>query len=303
MKTKDPVEYYISQLSEENYYFPKKLLDDEIIIKLNSYIKRKDAFLLSSLYKKISTFDLFVDIDENIKNRKGIINEDDKKLLKIITSMNKIKIQNVFEMLGSLVYISELIKKVKKQRNKTIIISLNLWLYLLISELLTKYFSEIIKEEIINKNLQRTKFIKKFNNGKHPEIGILIDEIEFSFKNQNIIYNKEELIFQKLKNMRNLIAHGNIFYDSKEQLLITSEGTKYSFNEFKENTSYLLEFLYEYISIYFNKGLNSEFKTLCRNISTLFHKIERDPNRKKLFVSHLEKDMNDMKIKMKIFEK
>ncbi len=269
---------------EKKIKLPLCIFNNRGMILLGKFTKQKNPHFLSSFYKypdKYLNLKPLESISEEL-NKQRIITESDKKL---IQKLANIKSQNIFfDIIGNLFYIANIIDEMSKYPNlsKTIYISLLLFIFLNLSEAITRYISELVKIYIENQNLSSAykEFLKKFKQGEHPEIGKMIDILEtLGFLEEG------DSIFASNKILRNKISHANIYYDKDRDILYLTNGNEYSLeylkNEVMRVHHFLLELLYQY---------NNKSEDLIKNIrkpfnylSKAFQKIGRSPELRMAF--------------------
>nr|AQS31378.1 hypothetical protein [uncultured archaeon]AQS32092.1 hypothetical protein [uncultured archaeon] len=281
-------DHYLSKIERERKIkIPLCIFKNESMKELDSLIRHRNATQLSSFYKDFKSkinFDVFNSINERLKDVLNVC-EDDAKLINKLTELDYDDPNTFFDFIGNLYYIAGLIAELEEnpEMSSTIKVTIRLWVHLNIIELLSKHVSELLLKQIKGdkKEFEFKQFINKFEDGKHPELGSMIETLvalEYLKKNSNSILEKDRII-------RNRISHANIFYDKDKNSIYLSNGEEYSPDEFKNDFASLYSFLQNYIRIY-NDKKGDFFKNLDElfdKISHFFLAIERAGPLKKVF--------------------
>jgi len=284
-----PSEWYLKSIEQKrNIKIPSILFKNEVLEKFDRIIQTKQPFLISRFYKNYKNYinTNFLEFLENeLKKPRKRLSKEDKKLIEVLTSIKEKCPEFYFDIVGNIFHISDLVDEISKAKNlsKTIRVSLMLWTYLSIVELIAKYVSEYLLI-LINENKKEKefkKFLKKFENGKHPTIGEILNAI----KGLKILTQEEieNTVFRKNNLIRRRIAHANIYYDKYADKLFLSNGEFYSINNFKEEFLPLYEFLLELL-YYHNKKQKNLIKTFDKvfnGLARYFHWLERSHLKRK----------------------
>lgn len=284
-----PSEWYLKSIEQKrNIKIPSILFKNEVLEKFDRIIQTKQPFLISRFYKNYKNYintDFLEFLENELKKPRKRLSKEDKKLIEGLTSIKEKCPEFYFDIVGNIFYISDLVDEISKAKNlsKTIRVSLMLWTYLNIVELIAKYVSEylliLIKEN--KKEKEFREFIKKFKNGKHPEIGTILESInKLGILDSNEI---ENTVFKKNNLIRRRIAHANIYYDRYADKLFLSNGDFYSLNNFKEEFFSLYEFLLELLYYYNEKQIEliKNFDRVFNQLAHYFHWLERSHLKRK----------------------
>jgi len=280
--SKPVVEYCFERIEREKQIkIPRALFNSKGLTELERAIETRNPFAISRVYKEYKKyFDLskLNELSSALKKERNRISEEDKKLIsKLITE--KRDPYYFFEFVGNLWYLSRLIEEMKQTKglSKNIKVSLLFWIYLNITELLTKYISDLIKEKITLEHDKKRfqEFIKKFKDGQHPEIGSLIQTIH----KLNLL-TKDELektTLVKSKFIRNIMSHANMYYDDTLDKIILSNGNIYNLSKFEEDCARMYEFLQEIVYIFNGRDTNliGHIEKIFAEISKKFKRVGR----------------------------
>lgn len=276
-----PSEWYLKNIEmKRNIKIPSIVFKNEILKEFDRVIESKRPYLISKFYKNWKKYidpKVIEFLNEELKKPRGRLSEEDIKLIGALTQNNNDP-ESFFDIIGNAFYISEVVDEMNRTKlSNTLEISLFLWLYLNIVEVVAKIISEYIRILIkkSKKEKEYEKFLKKFERGTHPEIGSTLKTIE----KLGILTNDEieKTVFKKNNLIRRKIAHANIYYDQTLNKLFLTNGETYELNEFKEEFFSLYEFLLEMI-FYFNKrryDLMKSLDSVFQELSRYFHWLER----------------------------
>ena len=284
-----PSEWYLKSIEQKrNIKIPSILFKNEVLEEFDRVIQTKQPFLISRFYKNYKNYintDFLEFLENELKKPRKRLTKEDKKLIEELTSIKEKCPEFYFDIVGNIFHISDLVDEISKAKNlsKTIRVSLMLWAYLNIVELIAKYVSEylliLIKENKREKEFK--EFIKKFKNGKHPEIGTILKSInKLGILDSNEI---ENTVFKKNNLIRRRIAHANIYYDRYTDKLFLSNGESYSLDNFEEEFLSLYEFLLELLYYYNEKQIEliKNFDRVFNQLARYFHWLERSHLKRK----------------------
>lgn len=292
------VDRFIKQLeSKRSIKIPICFLNSKGLKALNQAIESGIPYKVHLFYKN---FGQYYDISplkvisQEINRRKRITTADQN----IITELSSIKHKDtglLFEVSGNLFYISSLMDDFKrmnqrmKEKNlrirKSIRISLLLWIYLNIIEVVNKYMAEFLYNYIKSKNMQSQSnlknFVKKASKNKNPELGTTIDALIAS----GLLDKKENSVFNNNHFIRNRLSHANMYYDIKQRTIFQSNGDEYPIKQFQNDLKGLFSFLNELIYQMNDKNsdIEASINSMLHQISRLFLKIERSGTMKKAY--------------------
>ncbi len=233
-------------------------------------------------------------ISQEIQKKRNLSEAD----LKIISELSSIKHKDsgiLLKISGNLYYISTLLddlrrmdarlKKNKLKMRKSIRISILLWIYLNIVELVNKNMAEFLHNYIKDKKLEKDNrlknFLKKFAKDKYPELGTTIDALTFT----GLLDKKENSVFNNNHFIRNRLSHANMYYDIKQKTIFQSNGEEYPIKQFTKDLGGLFGFLNELIYQMNdnNSDIASSIDQMLKQISKVFQKIERSGVMKKAY--------------------
>ncbi|HOI19271.1 MAG TPA: hypothetical protein PLX15_05425 [Candidatus Woesearchaeota archaeon] len=289
---------FIKQIeSKRQIKIPICFLNTKGLNALNEALESGVPYKVANFYKNFKDYyDLkpLKIISQEIENRKKLSQADTN----IINKLSSIKHKDsglLFEISGNLFYIATLLDDLRrleqrlKNKNlrmkKSIRISILLWIYLNIVELVNKHLAEFIYNYIKEKNLEsdnRLKnFIKKIKSNKHPELGTTIDALIHT----GLLDKKENSVFNNNHFIRNRLSHANMYYDIKQRTIYQSNGDEYPIKQFMKDLNGLFAFLNELIFQMNNNDANIDLSinSMLKEISTVFLKIERSGVLKKAY--------------------
>jgi hypothetical protein len=289
---------FIKQIeSKRQIKIPICFLNTKGLKALNEALESGSPLKVSMFYKNFHKYhDLkpLRTISQEIRKRRKLSDSD----LKVISALASIKHKNyslLFEVSGNLFYISTLLADLKKlderlKKNKlrmkrSIRISVLLWIYLNVIEVVNKYLAEFLHEYIIQNKLtpnDRLKnFLKRFKKDKHPELGTTIDALIFT----GLLDKKENSIFNNNHFIRNRLSHANMYYDVKQRTIFQSNGDEYPIKKFVKDLEGLFDFLKELIFQMNDNNANIEqsINLMLKELSNLFLRIERSGVLKKAY--------------------
>lgn len=274
------VNWYFEKIERERKIrLPSCIFDQNGLKQLDHVIELKSPIAISLFYQNSNKYfdmSIFEYISEYLKKPR-IVYDDDKYLIKKLTEKKNNDPELFFDFAGNLFYIAELNEEMENTKNlsKTIKISLMLWIYLNMVELTTKYISEILLQSIKTSKTENKyeKFVKGFEDGKHPMIGETVDVL----KKLGFLKDKGKTIFNENRVIRNRISHANMYYDSYHDSIYFSNGNQYTLTQFKKDFEDLLFFLCEAIYQFNNSNseLTDNVQKLFNEMSSIFLKIER----------------------------
>ena len=276
---KSAVKWYMDRIEErKSIKLPACILNDDGLKYFDKVIATHNPLLISRFYKnfpKYISFKPFEMLSEKMKEKRIVSDTDTKLIDKLIGIVQKDP-EHIFEFVGNYYYISDILDDMKKAKrlSRSVRISLILWVYLNIIELITKYFTDLMKENIIKNGMSAEfkDFLGFFRGGGHPPIGRMIYTLE-----KLDFLNGGDSIFSENKVLRNWVSHANIFYDKQRKKIVTIKGKEFSFEELKSEFQRLLDFLLEFIYRYNGSNCNfvSEIKKVFDGISRKFLRIGR----------------------------
>jgi len=270
-------DYYLNKIQDDRKIsLPRCLFNEISLKKFDNMIEKRESILLSNFYRdciKNLNINELIKLNTKLKESRNVSNED-INLIKNLVLINNKDEGFFFDFSGNLIYISNLIEDIDKIKDnplfsKSLMVSLCLYIYINMIELVVKHISELLKFKIINENLNKQYgfFLSKFKDNEHPEIGVMmrtLEELKFISKgNYKGIFNENRLL-------RNKITHANIFYDKDDNTIYLSSGKQYSLKEFQNDFSNFYDFLKEFVYQY-----NDSTSDLLKNINEKFKKLSK----------------------------
>ncbi|MDD5086401.1 MAG: hypothetical protein PHV16_01485 [Candidatus Nanoarchaeia archaeon] len=292
------IDHFIQQIeSKRQVKIPICFLNTKGLIALNEALESGIPLKVHMFYKNFNKYynlkPLKI-ISQEIKKRKKLSVADTK----IISELASIKHNDsglLFEISGNLYYISILLddfrrlnfrlKNHKLRMRNSIRISILLWIYLNVVELVNKHLAELlynyIKENNLESDSRLKNFLKKIKKNKHPELGATIDALVFA----GLLDKKENSVFNNNHFIRNRLSHANMYYDIKQKTIFLSSGYEYSIKQFVKDLNGLFSFLNELIFQMNNQNSDIEhsINQMLKKICNIFLKIERSGVLKKSY--------------------
>lgn len=265
------VEHYLEELEKRrNIKLPICIFNADGLAELNNAFATEKAYLVSQFYKNFNKFidvSCFEKVAKNVKERAPIGDVD----IKLIEALVKIKRQDsefFFDYVGNLYYLAELVDQLKfiEPERKVIRVSLMLFAYVNMVEVVTRLLSKLIKDLIYERKETKDyeNFLSEFKDGEHPTLGRTLGTME----RLALLSNARDSLLQKNKDIRNKISHANIFYDSGREKIYFTNGREVSPEVIKEDMSLLFNFLNEFIY-----QLNGKDENLLKTINPAFSKM------------------------------
>ena len=281
--------------AEKRVRLPQRLLESDNLKKFDKFLTNRYSLGLYHFYNKMLDKDvgIYEDLSEELKNR-GKVAIEDKKLIKgIYELLKKSKTDYIFEGVGNFSQIEELVNELRKTKlSLKIKIPLFFWIYLNIVETLSSYLAETYL--FIAYFKEDADYIKEFQEKKNKGEHLLFSDLRRFSLNWGLI-NKDEKNFLSKNNLRNKIAHANLYYDSKRKKIIVADFQDLKIADFRKEFIYLYNLLKELIFT-----LNGDDSDLSKNIKKIreknarfFHKMVRQNSLNKIFQ---ELDISDLKI-------
>jgi len=292
------IDRFIKEIEDRRQIkIPICFLNTKGLSALNEALESGVPLKVSMFYKKFKQYyDLkpLEIISQEIKKKRKLSKAD----MNIISELSSIKHPDsgiLLKISGNLYYISTLLddlrrmdtrlKKNKLKMRKSIRISILLWIYLNIVELVNKNMAEFLNNYIKAKTLEgdnRLKnFLKNFKKDKYPELGTTIDALTFT----GLLDKKENSIFNNNHFIRNRLSHANMYYDIKQKTIFQSNGDEYAIKQFIKDLNGLFTFLNELIYQMNDKNADiaDSIDQMLKRISRVFLKIERSGVMKKAY--------------------
>ncbi|MFW6230463.1 MAG: hypothetical protein ACOC32_00370 [Nanoarchaeota archaeon] len=284
---------------------PYSIFNTEGVKELNRILHIRSYMGLSRFY---STIYKYVDeknfelLKKGLKRKRKISDEDSMFIDRLIEIKRKDSLY-FLDYLGNQMYLNEVtdaVLNMKKPRKRVLIVSLMLWIYINMVEFLARFISELLLEyinenDIISKSSKKNRkyyqsFIKKFNDGEHPTLGLTIRTAELL----GFMTASEKSLFNSQRFIRNKIAHSNIFYDSKRKAIAISDGTVYELKGFKKDyhdlQAFLNHFLYRSLGTYdIGTRMKEELETSGNKISKRFRSMARNSFLRKNFFDFIHR--------------
>ena len=292
------IDRFIKEIEDRRQIkIPICFLNTKGLSALNEALESGVPLKVSMFYKKFKQYyDLkpLEIISQEIKKKRKLSKAD----MNIISELSSIKHPDsgiLLKISGNLYYISTLLddlrrmdtrlKMNKLKMRKSIRISILLWIYLNIVELVNKNMAEFLNNYIKAKTLEgdnRLKnFLKNFKKDKYPELGTTIDALTFT----GLLDKKENSIFNNNHFIRNRLSHANMYYDIKQKTIFQSNGDEYAIKQFIKDLNGLFTFLNELIYQMNDKNADiaDSIDQMLKRISRVFLKIERSGVMKKAY--------------------
>jgi len=255
---------------ERRIKIPSSLFHLKSLKELDKKLETGNLYIVSQFYQNYPNIldeSSFRMLEKVLSSPRKSLSKEDLDLIKKISNSCKESQDLFLDFTGNMVYISETLEELKKFPNisKTLKVSVMLYSFLNLIELTSKYLGELMIYKIKNENLEKKfkGFLKKFEDGKHAEMGHLIKTLKELFKLDEKFMKKT--LFGESKMIRNIIAHSNLFYDSKKDKIYQSNSKEYSFERFEGEFNRLFEFLLELLF-----KLNNSSNNLWKGIQTIF---------------------------------
>ncbi len=271
---------------ERRIKLPSCLLNEQGLKELDRVVATHNAYLISRFYRNFTKYislKPFDKISEKMKDERTI-SAADSSLIDRLVGVVKKDPEYFFDFVGNYYYISDIIEEMeeKKSLSRTLRISLILWIYLNTVELISKFFSDSLREYIMKIGREREfdYFMRYFRDGEHPTMGNMISVLE----KLNFV-NGEDSVFGKNKVIRNRISHANIYYDRMKNRIVTMNGGEYTIEKLQEDFQSLLDFLLEFVYRYNNHSsdLTRDVRAIFRKLSTKYLRIARAPGLRVIF--------------------
>jgi hypothetical protein len=247
------IELFKKQTKKENLVFPQIITDLEIIKRFDRAFENRSPYTISLLYR-MAARDADTESTEKLINNSlqesRKLTQDDKDLINnIIKEYQNAKTRYViFNSIGNLMFISELLDTLKKKRKtpKVILMTCLLWLYHNMVEIIYAHLSEVFY--IIAQHKNDKPLLKLFATKATKEEHLTRGELyNFATKKKIGLTTQSKNTFLSTNDLRNRLAHANCFYDSVREEIILSSQERLTLNEFKEEFRYVRDFLYELV--------------------------------------------------------
>ena len=164
------------------------------------------------------------------------------------------------------------------------------WIYLNIYELILDTMTKNLLKYYQNEGVRESQISyleKKVENGEH----LTTRNLESELSGLGIIEDQNDSIFSEDRSrfMRNKLGHANVFFDTAENEIVFTDGTRYSFEEFKKEYEIILQFALEWIY-----RLSGDNPNIGKEIENTFNQITTEINRGLLKFSRSDGNWNEV---------
>jgi hypothetical protein len=294
-KKKTATEYYKEKLEERRrILFPLTVLKSEKLNKLDEFLDKRNELGLKSFWsdlENIEGMDYLRVLSEELKEKRNV-SQDDMELIKSITEDYK-TYKPSFDISGSVgvfLQIERCSEEIsKKNLPNSLRIPLLFWLYLTFIESAVNDLSEIFLE-IANKRKDikfAREFEKNLNRGEH----FLFSQLRRYAISWGYTEEKKKTFLHK-SNLRNEIAHANIWYDESRNKILLRGRMELSTEEFIKEFLRVYDFFKELIFHLNNcqSDLTEEIRELTKKVSREFLKISRSGPKKQIWKNEIKFD-------------
>lgn len=290
---KRATEYYKEKLEERRrILFPLTILKSEKLNKLDDLLDKRNEFGLKGFWENIENIegiDALRFLSEQLKDR-GKLSEDDINLIKnIVKDYNKYNPSfNVSGSVGVFMQIDNIsVELAKKELPNALKIPLFFWLYLTIIESAINDLTEMFLEIAGKKNDQKfiDEFDKSLDKGEHLLFGKLKEyAIAWGYTTE------DKKTFLHKSNLRNEIAHANIWYDESRNKILLRGRMELSIDDFLKEFERIYDFFKELL-FQLNScetDLTKGAEELTRKLAKEFHKIIRSGPKRKIWQNEIK---------------
>jgi hypothetical protein len=225
-------------------------------------------------------------------SRRGNCLPGDSALITKLAATKRSKSNLIFEMSGSLYYVSTVLddyerhsaklKRHSLRMRRSIRVSIFLWTYMNVLELVNKYVAELLlnylQEEGLTKRKCYKRFLDPFMDSKYPAMGATVRAaIDAGLLRGESIFSNNRII-------RNDLAHANMYYDPRQKRIYSSD-KEYALQEFSRDLKALNNFLFQLLYELNNNDADLEKRILhmLKAIQKQLLKIERSGPMKKAY--------------------
>jgi hypothetical protein len=272
-------QYYKEKLEERRRIaFPLAVAKGKELDKLDRLIETRNEPGLMAFWgnpKNLTGLDALKFLSEELKKEREVTPDD----LEFISSISKETKNLKFDLSGSigiLFQVTGLCEELnKKDLSEKIKMPLFFWAYLTLIESCINDLSDIffeIAEKKADKMFQKD-YEKALAEGEHLMFGTLRSyAIKWNFT------KKESMTFLNKTNLRNQIAHANIYYDSERKKILIKGNKFMEVEDFVKEFSRIFDFFKELIfqmnnqeedlvqeTLKLTKGFSREFLKICRS--------------------------------------
>ena len=252
MSSKSFVDIVLSSIEKKHMIaIPTCYLQDKSIKLLDDAIESLNFVKIQNVFNQIANDFNYAPLDliESAVKERVNVNETDKKIISVLAKRKNHNFNIILNLSGNFYFVTKLMEEMEKnddflKNQKVIDISLRLYLFLQIIEIISAYVGYLVLPIVNSEETQDTKkikdYLKKFDDNKHPT---LFHSFEI-LKQYNLIEDYDKSTFKGIAS-RNAIAHANLYYDDLRDLIFTSNGENISTENFKNELQSLLGFLGE----------------------------------------------------------
>ena len=285
------IEYLLDKIEKEKkLVLHTKIINSDAMNYLERALLSRNPSQMAWFYNNLPTmlnedgFNLL--LEQYNKREFKYLSSDDIKIIEFISKYSDKNFTKIIDISGTLIYVCEVLEEIEDKRehlSKTLLVSIILWAYLNLHELVNRLMTYDLKYIIENTQLldekRKYELIKEINSkiykGKHLESGRILDLLSkmkvIDKINRNVLY--------EIKEFRNKIGHANLYYDDELEKIILSNGEMWKYEEFKAHFEKLYEFVLKwlYVSNNNNENIKSTLINLFRRLKEIFKRIERGP--------------------------
>jgi hypothetical protein len=286
-------EWIKNQIEERRrIVFPLAVTRGASLEKLDFLVETRNEIGMALFWKKrenISGLDMLDALSEELKMPREISLEDQELISKIVTeSKNQRQVFNLSGSIGNFFQIENLYKKLENTDiSLEVRIPLMFWSYLVIIESAINDLGEIFYEIALQK--EDDEYTKEFENALEAGEHLLFGKLNYYAQKWGFT-SKEKSTFLHKRNLRNEIAHANIWYDSDRKKIQIRGQEFMELNDFAKEFDRVFDFFKEFIFQINNQNenLSKEIENLIKYFEREFIKISRSGPKKKIWKNQID---------------
>ena len=260
--------------------------------KLADFIESKSNDVDSVLTQDYDKFSGTIAGLQKVLNEKYsyLITSDDKKIIDFIKEISKGNLEDFLEIIGMFYFITQAAKESLNLRegSENARLAILFWCFQSLYELILYVIDRRLDYYISTnkKTIGKDKSIDKFrainrSGNKHAPVGIINSVLSYILnmsEDNNSIFGRSQ--GSGIREIRNAIAHSNVFYDSGSKRINLIKGNYITLEEFEKHYFHLYLFVCSWLELSSKMPLENvggalklDFKNLLKGFAEVFYKI------------------------------